>query len=63
MFIDDDGPRDREALAGPFSGLLCREERVEDALFDLCGDAGARVVDGDERDVVLGTGANSDRAA
>jgi hypothetical protein len=50
VLVDDDGPSDREALAGP-PHCLRREERVEDAIADALGDASTRIADRD-RNVV-----------
>ena len=49
MAVDDDPPRGRQAEAGALADVLGREERVEDALGQLLGDARAVVGDVDDQ--------------
>ena len=43
MLLDDDVVTDGQAQPGPFTGRLCRKERVEQLLLYLKGYAGAVV--------------------
>ena len=45
MLLDDDVVTDGQAKPSPFTGRLCREERVEQLLLDLGRYAGAVVAD------------------
>src|SRR5689334_19472759 len=45
MQLRDDVVADRETETGPLAGRLCREERLEELVPDLRGNAGAVVAD------------------
>jgi len=47
MLLGHDVVADREAKAGPFAGRLRREERLEQLVLDLRGNADAVVADTD----------------
>jgi len=62
VLLGHDRVAGREAEAGSFAWLLCREERVEDLCLRRLGDAGSVVLDFDHRPVTVAAGADRDRS-
>ena len=62
VLVDDHRARDREALAGAAADLLGREERIEDVVADVLGDAGAGVGDRDHDVVAVAMRPDADPA-
>src|SRR5688572_12275627 len=63
VFGNDDRPRDGEPLAGTFADGLGGEERIEDLVEMLRGNAAAVVGNAHFDDVLPGTRAHGDEAA